>query len=577
MITNLWSERRNSIGEVESAWSIENPLLSWTYHKRRGELKAMLGRDADELQGFHGTHPDNVISISSNGFDSGRRCGQVFGSGEYFAKCPDISEAYCNGGNYMLICRLSLGVQSICSSNRDGDHIWVPENQYYVISQPSQILPLFIVKFRRRSYGLAANSTSLENALSGGGYSTMRMSTAVQPVPANRPCCMSRPSTNGLWMGFLHAHLSDESLERDVRTFLRTHASAYCGKGFRLQIVRGKYKKAHVQLPCEMPRAVVHGLNKADFIEDGKTRTICVEDAHGSPEQKCPRWIAKYCRGQNLRFTHPCFCSHERKPTDDASFELVRVDLSSAKGNEIVSKFERSAPFHDGSYPRVTAIHAIKNEVLAGLHDEYRRYLTQKNRADPQVRELYHGTNNNILRTLYTHGLQPPSDTNASDACPVSGGKGLCTSLCNNDCKYCTERHEWGRCHMFGLGIYLADMAQKSHRYCSQPEVRPNGKRVFKMVTCSVLGSALEIAGHLTEKDSMHDVPNVRSLAEDLKHMIEPVRQGTKQDTSVEQHDLLFIKGLGCDCRPGFSVFNSEYIAFHPHQCLPRYQITYEV
>lgn len=326
-----------------------------------------------------------------------------------------------------------------------------------------------------------------------------------------------------------------------------------------------------------MPRAVVHSLNKAEFLENSKSRTLCVEDAHGSPGQKCPRWIASYCRGQNLRFTHPCFCSHEQRPTDDANFELVNVDLHSAKGNEILTKFEKSAPFHDGSYPKVKAIHAVKNDVLARLHDEYRRYLTQKNRAEPQVRELYHGTNNNILKTVYTHGLQPPSDYAASESCPISGGKGLCTSLCNNDCKYCTERHEWDRCHMFGLGIYLADMSQKSHRYCSQPDVRPNGRRVFKMVVCSVLGSALEIAGHLTEKDALHDVPNVRSLAEDLKHMIQPVGQGRRQDTSVEQHDLLFVKGLGCNCRPGFSVFNSEYIAFHPHQCLPRYQITYEV
>merc|ERR1711985_121757 len=175
-----------------------------------------------------------------------------------------------------------------------------------------------------------------------------------------------------------------------------------------------------------MPRNVVHELNKAPFFENGKERTICVEDAHGSPQQQCPRWIASYCRGQNLRFTHPCFCSHHKRPTDGASFELVKVDLHSAKGNEIVSKFEMSAPFHDGSYPKVTAIHAVKNDVLARLHEEYRRYLKQKNRAEPQVRELYHGTNNNI-------------------------------------CEYCTERHEWDRCHMFGLGIYLADMAQKSH------------------------------------------------------------------------------------------------------------------
>jgi hypothetical protein len=585
-ITDLWVER-GSHAAVEAAWSIENPLASWTYHKRRAELKKMLSRDADELQGFHGTHPDNVISIASNGFDSGRRCGQVFGSGEYFAKCPDVSEGYCKGGEYMFVCRLSLGVESFDRDNGDGDHIWVPDNQYYVISEPSQILPLFIVKFqsRYRMYGMncQVRSAALEGALKD-GYSTLQQITVVEPVPANRPCCMSQPSTNALWMGFLHAHLSDESLEQDVRAFLKRHAAQYCrgmvrsaGKGFRLQIVRGKFKKAHVQLACEMPRDVVHALNKAPFFENGKERNICVEDAHGSPQQQCPRWIASYCRGQNLRFTHPCFCSHHNRPTNGASFKLESVDLHGAKGNEILSKFEKSAPFHDGSYPRVTAIHAITNDVLVKLHEEYRRYLKQKNRAEPQVRELYHGTNNNILKTLYTHGLQPPSDFQASEACPISGGKGLCTSICNNNCEYCTERHEWNRCHMFGLGIYLADMAQKSHRYCSQPTVRSDGRREFKMVVCSVLGSALEIAGHLTEKDAMHDVPNVRSLADDLQHMIEPVRGGRKQDATVEQHDLLFVKGLGCECRPGFSVFNSEYIAFHPHQCLPRYQITYVV
>jgi len=49
-------------------------------------------------------------------------------------------------------------------------------------------------------------------------------------------------------------------------------------------------------------------------------------------------------------------------------------------------------------------------------------------------------------------------------------------------------------------------------------------------------------------------------------------REGT-----AEKSDLLFIKGLGDQVRPGSSVINSEYIAFHPHQCLPKYEIEYEV
>merc|ERR1719487_2625488 len=163
-----------------------------------------------------------------------------------------------------------------------------------------------------------------------------------------------------------------------------------------------------------------------------------------------------------------------------------------------------SAPFHDGD-PRVVGIKAINNETLSRCHDEYRNYLTTKHMEEPAVQELYHGTNNNILNVLYQHGLQPPSDRDADDRCPVSGGKGLSTTLCDNTCQYCTKKHQWGRCHMYGLGIYLGDMAQKSHRYVSQPN-----KRTHKMIVCQVLGKSFQIEGHLKTGTCMHDVVNVR-------------------------------------------------------------------
>merc|ERR1712187_707539 len=249
----------------------------------------------------------------------------------------------------------------------------------------------------------------------------------------------------------------------------------------------------------------------------------------------------------------------------------------------IMTEFMKSFPFIDGQ-PRVAAVKAIINHTLARCHEGYRQYLATKHGEEPTVRELYHGTNNRILETLYTHGLQPPSDCNASEACPVSGGKGLCTSLCGNDCKHCTEKHEWNKCHMFGLGIYLADIAQKSHRYCSQPEVKPGGRRQFRMIVCSVLGRAFTVSGHLRHKHDMHDVVTVRALQDDdLTEMIEPTcspcnPDGVADVTEVaEKSDLLFVQGLGGECRSGFSVVNSEYIAFHPHQCLPKYEITYEI
>merc|ERR1712050_789943 len=400
----------------------------------------------------------------------------------------------------------------------------------------------------------------------------------------------------------------------------------------KIQIVKGHFKKAHAILQTPIPRALVHQLNSAPFNERGTRRTICVEDAHGSPGQECPRFIAGFCRGQNLRFTHPCFCSHPKRATDGARFSLEPIDMDGAKWAEISDKFMSSAPFHNGQ-PRIIGIKAIRNDTLSRCHEEYRDYLRTKHMEEPAVQELYHGTNNNILNILYQHGLQPPSDTQASDDCPLSGGKGLCTTLCDNTCRYCTQKHEWNRCHMYGLGIYLADMAQKSHRYVSQPATQRGGRQVYKMVVCSVLGKSYQIEAHLKTKEAMHDVVNVRALSDEQEgEMLERCqacldtrgigasiqsmageiwgrviadegdrwrfhtgRMAKKSNEGVtwcwaattevavdnletaEKSDLLFIKGLGSAVRPGFSVVNSEYIAFHPHQCLPMYEFEYEV
>merc|ERR1712113_1864 len=138
-----------------------------------------------------------------------------------------------------------------------------------------------------------------------------------------------------------------------------------------------------------MKRELVHQLNRLPFVEDGKERTVCVEDSHGSPEQKCPKFIAGYCRGQNLRFTHPCWCSHPSRKTEGSRYFLTDVPLESAKGNEIRDKFMTSAPFHDGR-PRVVAINAISNRALERCHKDYRDYLLKKHGEEPTVRELYH-------------------------------------------------------------------------------------------------------------------------------------------------------------------------------------------
>lgn len=581
-IQKLWQERGGR-GEVLEAWSIDNPLLAWNFTERKKQVEQSLGRSSDLIEGWHGSNPNNYLSIVQSGFRSdlrGSAVGQAYGGGEYFAKCPTVSLSYCRGGEYMLLCSLCLGVQSSSQSNTDGDHIWVPDCQYYVISSPAQVLPRYLVRFSPPQRN-PTRCAELERVLQAGVWSTKQEEASLE-LPPNRPCLMSRPLATVLWIGLMRAEHTDEQLEADVHAFLAQHAPDHI-VGLKVQIVRGTFKKAHAILATPMPKDLVHKLNSLPFWEKGHERTICVDDAHGSPEQKCPKFIAKYCRGQNLRYTHPCWCWHFKRETERARYQLDFVDIESAKGNEIASKFIASGSFHDG-YPEVRSIRAINNPLLSRLHDEYRRYLATKHREEPMVRELYHGTNNNIHDIVFQHGLQPPSDCQASDACPVSGGKGLSTTLCPNTCKYCTEKHEWDKCHMFGLGIYLADLAPKSHRYVSHPEVTGSGQKVYRMIVCSVLGRAFKVEGHLKCADAMHDVANVRALTQDeVGKMIEPCRAHGRADSSsnaqesAEKSDMLFVQGLGTKVRPGFSVMNSEYIAFHPHQCLPKYEIAYTV
>merc|ERR1711865_108967 len=129
-----------------------------------------------------------------------------------------------------------------------------------------------------------------------------------------------------------------------------------------------------------------------------------------------------------------------------------------------------------------------------------------------------------------------------------------------------------GRCHMFGLGIYLADLSAKSHRYVSMPKAG-----VYRMLVCSVLtGSTLQLAGHLRCPDAMHDVDSIRSLWDgDMTSMMELQDGGAQDLAACEKQDLLFIPGLREQSRPGASVYNSEYIAFHAYQVMPRYEISY--
>eukprot|EP01121_Diplochlamys_sp_Union-15-3_P015665 TRINITY_DN5220_c0_g1_i1.p1 TRINITY_DN5220_c0_g1~~TRINITY_DN5220_c0_g1_i1.p1 ORF type:complete len:531 (-),score=63.59 TRINITY_DN5220_c0_g1_i1:30-1622(-) len=95
------------------------------------------GKQAHKICAFHGTPATSIDSIINTGFDMSKikRC--AYGNGLYFAKDPQVSVGYCNGGNQMFLCELLTPVLT-----------WVQAQNYYVVTDDSGILPVYLITFK---------------------------------------------------------------------------------------------------------------------------------------------------------------------------------------------------------------------------------------------------------------------------------------------------------------------------------------------------------------------------------------------------------------------------------------------
>lgn len=316
-------------------------------------------------------------------------------------------------------------------------------------------------------------------------------------------------------------------------------------------------------------------IDKARFQEVSKRSyhgewTISVDDAQpNNPKcagKPCPRLCgpSKYCRGWNIRghaaWNWGCSYAHpdDLRPTFGAEVGLETITRGSAKFDEIQTELRRSIP-----QARIVRVQRSQNTVLEKMYEERRTFLHAKHGFAVE-KELWHGTSVDAIPTLLKHGLQPPGDSVASEACLVSGRKGLCTTLCGTECSHCTQAHGWGKCHMYGLGVYLADIAQKSHQY-----VRKSSGSTYSMLLCRVcLGNPYLIEGNLLSGPAMHDVCWCQDPSEFLETLAE--------DWSVAKgHDSYYVKGQSGSQKHGLGVYNNEYIVFQPYQILPLYRVDY--
>lgn len=462
-------------GELVGAWQVRNARLEFLFRASECDFAGALGHGSDLIDGWHGTAEENVLSIAVNGFDPRRRSGQVYGSGEYFAKDPMVSIRYARGGSFMFLCKLLLG-------KADDDHSWVDSCSYYVMKQRDnrvQAVPLFLVQFQE-SCGVLSRSLSdlADRDVEAMGHLAARQRGGCRPCEARRDAGMAAEATRHLWLGWLAPELcqqDNDAVAKDVESFLHGYLVAEV-----IPERNGARIGAFVMLASAIGKADYNVLRRRRYRGE---YLISVDDQQPhNPRcsgKVCPRLTgpSHYCRGWNLRGHHAwqwgCPFDHPaaQSATYGATYTLVPIKRGTAKFDEIETELMRSAPFvsTDGTMePKLLAVRRVVNKTLEGLYEERRAFLVDKH-GHAMEKELWHGTSCKALPELLTHGLQPPSDTAPASGCPRSGGKGLCTTLCGADCKHCQEAHCWDRCHMYGLGVYMADQAQKSHRYVREP------------------------------------------------------------------------------------------------------------
>ena len=546
------------------AWHLRNDSLEFRFRCAEYNMTQQHGKAPDMIDGFHGSGEENVLSIATTGFDPLRRSGQAFGAGEYFAKDPCVSVGYTRGGGYMFVCKLILGEERV-------DHTWKKTRGYYVIKQNNghiQCLPQYLIQFQD------TGDTELYRTLSAfatdekAGEESLRRLGELQ-CGGERPCKgrlyggMMAASTSQVWVGWLDPSLggNDVAVCADLDKFL---------KGYDIKRVHVERNSARfgafVEFATSLTQAQVAELNTRPYGKEG--HQISVVDAQPKNpylhQSKCPKLHgpAKFCRGWNLRgcgnWSKACPFKHEAASFPLASAELEYETLAegSAKYMELAQEVEAAG------VGRVSRIRRVVNNIQESTYESRRAFLNTKH-GNVSEKELWHGTSCAVLDTVLKKSLQAPSDTNPSDSCPVSGKKGLSTTLCGTDCKHCTEPHKWNMCHMYGHGIYLTDLAAKSHRY-----VRAHMGQ-HSLVRCRVnLGNPFLIDSNLKQKDGMHHV----TYPEDPTEFLE---NNTHTWNSLKGHDSYFVKGMGGAAKKNFGVINSEYILFHPAQVLPLYVVDY--
>jgi len=239
----------------------------------------------------------------------------------------------------------------------------------------------------------------------------------------------------------------------------------------------------------------------------------------------------------------------KKKPvTEVKSFEVKKMFLSQWKVGP--KPIESSIKIY-----QIVAQHLLQEYSKTHIKIYQKRKITLE-------MSLFHGTSEANLRDIFKYGFIPPSDFAPDPHCEKSGhlaSVASACSLCDVRCQFCTKKHVWNRCHMFGLGVYFANQSSKCNQYISDMNRNKTAKKGRKMLYCTVELGQCECVEELQTADQMHDRTKPCKGCDSIY---------------VMAHKPPIPKDANGNI---LAVLNDEYVIFHPHQALPEYLIEFDM
>eukprot|EP01080_Neovahlkampfia_damariscottae_P008506 gene8506-330_t len=210
-----------------------------------------------------------------------------------------------------------------------------------------------------------------------------------------------------------------------------------------------------------------------------------------------------HCRYTNILFSKIPTCTKRHMEIMSFKSKKSKLSNSHAMYYQIEQQFKKDFP-----NSTIKNIYEIKNEKAESRYNEIEKSFFAKNKLN--VRKLYHGTSEKFLQGIYDSGFILPSDFVHNSNCKRNSNAPA-YSLCDNTCPDCAginkKKHVWNQCHMYGLGLYFADIPQKSDLYVSDSYFKKKNKKGRKLILCKVaLGKTFTIDQDILNQDDYHDL-----------------------------------------------------------------------